>query len=66
MNGMDCLIKAICGSFKPEEVQHAKDMLWNKFGDYDIRKEHIDRRDSPNRTEIMAMSEDINDALHDL
>ncbi len=23
----DCLIKAICGSFKPEEVQYAKDML---------------------------------------
>ncbi len=41
-------------------------MLWNKFGDYDILKEHIDRRVSPNHTEIMAMSEDIIDALHDL
>ncbi len=62
----DCLFKAICGLFKPEEVQYAKDMLWNKFGDYDILKEHIDIRDSPNHTEIMAMSEDIIDALHDL
>ncbi len=35
---------------RPEEVQHAKDMLWNKFGDYNILKEHIDRRYSPNRT----------------
>ncbi len=62
----DCLIKAICGSFKPEEVQYAKDMLWNKFGDCDILKEHIDKRNSPNCIEIIAMSEDTIDALHDL
>ncbi len=62
----DCLINTICCSFKPEEVPHVKDMLWNKFVDYDILKEYIDRRDSPNRTEIMAMSEDIIDVLHDL
>ncbi len=41
-------------------------MLWNKFGDYDILKEHIDRRVSPNHTEIMAISEDIIDVLYGL
>ncbi len=41
-----------------------KDILWNTFGDYDILNEHIDRRDSPNHTEIMAVGEVIIDVLN--
>lgn len=58
--GMDCLIKAICGSLKPEEVQHTQDMLYIMFGDYDfLLPEEI----VP--TEILAMHQDTTGVVDD-
>ncbi len=60
----DNVIKAMSGSRKIEKLKHAKHLLWDNFGTFDILQDHKDRSDSQNHAEMMAVSEDVIDALN--
>ncbi len=60
----DSLVKVMSTAFTEVDLKVAKDMLWEAFTDMDILGVNHDRRDSSNRTYMMAISEDIVSALN--
>ncbi len=55
------------GSWKIKELKHAKELLRDNFSVFYILRDHKDRRDSPKPyRNMMAMNEDVLDALNDL
>ncbi len=60
----DSLLKVMSTAFTEEDLKATKDMLWEAFADIHILGGNHDRRDSSNRTYMMAMSEDIVSALN--
>ncbi len=52
--------------FDLDEVKEARDLKWAEFEDDNILDEAKRRCDSPNRSEIMAICDDIVGALGDV
>ena len=60
----DNIVNVMAVYFSLEEVKLAKDLLWSNFEHIGILEEKRNRRDSPSRTEAMAVCDDIIDTLH--
>jgi hypothetical protein len=59
----DSVIAALAGSCDTEALKKAKDVLYDEFGISGVLKEYKNRLSSSNRTEKMALAEDIVDSL---
>ncbi len=62
----DNLATALAVYFDLDEVKEARDLIWAEFEDDNILDEAKHRRDSPTRSEIMAICDDIVCALGDV
>lgn len=62
----DSLVNALSVFFSPDDVKEAQALLWSEFEDKGFLPEVRNRRDSPNRTETMALCEDVICALAEI
>ena len=59
----DSIVTVLSSFYTTEELRAAKEALWRGCNDHEILGEWRERRDSPNRSESMAICEDIMQAL---